>query len=89
MWLDPETEDGMVARLWQAIGAVNYDLTGKTAWSGLYFPLALLRVPKQPLATLVEQYGPDIVRLLFLDSSHPALKCVSVSRWVGKPSVDS
>ena len=73
-WLDPEMEDGLVARLWRVLAAVNHEITGKTAWSGLYFPLTLLRVPLQPLASFIEQHGPDIVRLLFLDHSHRTLK---------------
>jgi hypothetical protein len=73
-WLDPEVEDGLVARVWRVLGAVNHQITGKPTWSGLYFPLTLLRVPLQPLTTFIEQHGPDIVRLLFLDHSHKPLK---------------
>jgi hypothetical protein len=73
-WLDPEVEDGLVARVWRVLGAVNHQITGKPTWSGLYFPLILLRVPLQPLTTFIEQHGPDIVRLLFLDHSHKPLK---------------
>lgn len=73
-WLDPEAEDGLIVRLWRVLGAINQEITGKTTWSGLYFPLTLLRVPLQPLTTFIEQHGPDIVRLLFLDRSHRALK---------------
>jgi len=73
-WLDHEAEDGLVARLWRVLSAVNHEITGKTAWSGLYFPLTLLRVPLQPLTSFIEQHGQDIVRLLFLDRSHRALK---------------
>jgi hypothetical protein len=73
-WLDAEVEDGLVARLWRVLGAVNHELTGKPSWTGLYFPLTLLRVPQQSLTTFIGQHGPDIVRLLFLDRSHRALK---------------
>jgi len=73
-WLDPEGEDGLVTRLWRILGSINHQITGKSTWSGLYFPLTLLRVPLQPLTTFIEQHGPDIVRLLFLDRSHRALK---------------
>lgn len=73
-WLDPEVEDGLVARLWRVLAALNQEITGKATWSGLYFPLTLLRVPLQPLTTFIEQHGEDIVRLLFLDRSHRALK---------------
>jgi len=73
-WLDPEAEDGLVARLWRVLGPINREITGKSAWSGLYFPLTLLRVPLQPLATFIGQHGQDIVRLLFLDRSHRILK---------------
>lgn len=73
-WLDTEVEDGLIARLWGVLGAVNHEITGKTTWSGLYLPLTLLHVMREPLATLVERHGSDIVRLLFLDHSHRALK---------------
>ena len=73
-WLDPEMEDGLVTRLWRILGSINHEITGKATWTGLYFPLTLLRVPSQPLTTFIEQHGPDIVRLLFLDRSHRALK---------------
>jgi hypothetical protein len=73
-WLDPEADDGMVVRLWRVLGPVNHEITGKSTWTGLYFPLTLLRVPQHPLETIVEHHGPDIVRLLFLDHSDRPLK---------------
>lgn len=73
-WLDPEAEDGLVARLWRVLEPINHEITGKSVWSGLYYPLTLLRVPQQPLTAFIEQHGHDIVRLLFLDRSHRALK---------------
>ncbi len=72
--LDPEAEDGLVARLWRVLESINREITGKSAWSGLYFPLTLLRVPQQPLTAFIGQHGHDIVRLLFLDRSHHPLK---------------
>jgi hypothetical protein len=83
-WLDAEVEDGLVARLWRVLGAVNHELTGKPSWTGLYFPLTLLRVPQQPLATFIGRHGPDIVRLLFLDRSHRALKPDVVSEELAR-----
>lgn len=73
-WLDPEMEDGLIARLWHVLCPVNHGIAGKTTWSGLYFPLTLLRAPQHSLAAIVEHYGPDIVRLLFLDHSRRSLK---------------
>ena len=73
-WLDPEAEDSLVARLWRVLGPINHEITGKTTWSRLYFPLTLLGVPGHPLETIVERHGPDIVRLLFLDHSDRPLK---------------
>jgi len=73
-WLDPEAEDSLVARLWRVLGPVNHGITGKSTWSGLYFPLTILRAPLHALETIVERHGPDIVRLLFLDRSRRALK---------------
>jgi hypothetical protein len=83
-WLDPEVEDGLVTRLWRVLGAVNHEITGKDTWTGLYFPLTLLRVPQQSLTTFIEQHGPDIVRLLFLDRSHRALKPDVVSEELAR-----
>jgi hypothetical protein len=73
-WLDPEAEDSLVARLWRVLGPVNHGITGKSTWSGLYFPLTILRAPLHALETIVRRHGPDIVRLLFLDRSRRALK---------------
>jgi hypothetical protein len=73
-WLDPEEEDGLIARLWRVLGVVNHEITGKPTWSGLYLPLTLLRLRQQPLAAFIDRHGPDLVRLLFLDHSHRALK---------------
>jgi len=73
-WLDSETEDGLVARLWRVLGPINHGIAGKTTWSGLYFPLTILRAPQHALDTIVERHGPDIVRLLFLDHSDRSLK---------------
>jgi len=73
-WLDPEAEDGLVSRLWRVLGDINHAIAGKNTWSGLYLPLTLLRVRQVSLASLVEHHGSDIVRLLFLDRSHRALK---------------
>jgi hypothetical protein len=83
-WLDPEAEDGLVARLWRMLGSVNREITGKSAWSGLYFPLSLLRVPQHPLETIVKHHGPDIVRLLFLDRSDRPLKPELVSEELAR-----
>jgi hypothetical protein len=83
-WLDPEADDGMVVRLWRVLSPVNHEITGKTTWSGLYFPLTLLRVPRHPLETIVERHGPDIVRLLFLDHSDRPLKPELVSEELAR-----
>lgn len=73
-WLDPEAEDGLVARLWRVLGDVNLAIAGKNTWSGLYFPLTLIRIRHQALAGFAARHGPDLVRLLFLDRSHRTLK---------------
>lgn len=83
-WLDAEAEDGLIARLWRALGPVNQDIAGKPAWSGLYFPLTLLRAPQHPLDTLVERHGADLVRLLFLDHSQRAFKRELVAEELGR-----
>lgn len=78
-WLDPDEQDGLVARLWQVLGTVNQAIAGRPTWSGLYFPLTLIRLPQQALADFVDQNGPELVRLLFLDHSNRALKPKVVS----------
>jgi len=83
-WLDAEAEDGLIARLWQVLGAVNQTITGKTAWTGLYLPLMLLRLRQQALADFVDRNGPDLVRLLFLDRSHRALKLEVVAQELAR-----
>lgn len=66
-WLDPEDKDGLIARLWHVLGPVNKEITGKATWSGLYFPLTIIRTPQYPLKTVVERHRTDLVHLLFLD----------------------
>jgi len=73
-WLDPEAKDGLVARLWSVLGPVNKEITGKPIWSGLYFPLTILRAPQHPLKTVVERHKADLVHLLFLDHSPRTFK---------------
>jgi len=83
-WLDAELEDGLIARLWRVLGPVNKEIAGKPAWSGLYFPLTLLRAPQHPLETVVERHGTDLVHLLFLDHSHRAFKPELVADELGR-----
>jgi len=83
-WLDAEIEDGLVARLWRVLGPVNHGIAGKTAWSGLYFPLTFLSLPLHSLTGIVERHGPDIVRLLFLDHSRRALKADVVNEELAR-----
>ena len=73
-WLDPEADDRLAARLWRVLGPINLELTGKAKWSGLYFPLTLLRVTQHPLKAIVERHGPELIHLLFLDHSLQPLK---------------
>jgi len=83
-WLDAEAEDGLISRLWSAIGPVNEEITGRPVWSGSYFPLTLLRSPRQPLETIVERHGSDLVSLLFLDHSRKAFKPELVVEELGR-----
>jgi hypothetical protein len=73
-WLDPEDKDGLIARLWRVLGPVNKEITGRANWSGLYFPLTILRAPQYPLKNVVERHRVDLVHLLFLDHSQRAFK---------------
>ena len=83
-WLDAEAEDGLIARLWRVLGAVNKEITGKPAWSGLFFPITLLRAPQHPLEDLVERHGTDLVHLLFLDRSQRTFKPELVAEELGR-----
>ena len=78
-WLDPEAEDSLVGQVWRVLGDINLAISGKNTWSGLYLPLTLIRVRQQALADFAGRNGPDLVRLLFLDRSHRALKPEVVS----------
>ena len=73
-WLDPEADGSLVARVWNVLSSANRGITGKAAWSGMYLPLTLLHLPLDSIASLVAQHGADLVRLLFLDRSHSAMK---------------
>lgn len=73
-WLDPDAKEGLIADLWKTLSNINHEITGKTVWSGLYLPLTMLRVPHNTLDSIIDLHGADIVRLLFLDHSHRALK---------------
>jgi len=73
-WLDPDARDGLIERLWRVLGPVNKEITGKPAWSGLYFPVTVLRTPDHPLTTILERHRTDLVHLLFLDHSARPLK---------------
>jgi hypothetical protein len=73
-WLDPETDDGIIARLWHVLTPINQALTGKPTWTGAYFPVTVLRLPKHPLENILDQHGPDIIRLLFLNQADWTLK---------------
>lgn len=78
-WLNAEAESSIVGQLWRALGPLNLELTGKSEWSGLYVPLILMELESEPLPSLVEHRGPDIVRLLFRDTSTLAFKPEVVS----------
>ncbi len=67
-WLDPDAEDGPVARLWRVLGPVNDQIAGEAGSPGAYFPLSILRSARLPLREIAERHGPDLVQLLFLDS---------------------
>jgi hypothetical protein len=82
-WLDADAEDGLIARLWRVLGPVNKEISGKPAWSGLYFPLTLLRAPEHPLDAVLERHGTDLVRLLFLDHARRAFKPELVAKELG------
>ncbi|HVA40899.1 MAG TPA: hypothetical protein VNF49_09555 [Candidatus Binataceae bacterium] len=83
-WLDAEAEDGLVARLRRALAPINRDIAGEEKWAGLYFPLTVLRTPRDSLATLVGRHGPDLVRLLFRDRSSLPFKAELVTEELAR-----
>jgi hypothetical protein len=78
-WLDPDSDDGLVAQLWRILSPINQEIAGDAWWSDLYFPIVLLRAPQYPLDDIVRHHGEDLVRLLFLDHSSWKLKSQVVS----------
>jgi hypothetical protein len=73
-WLDQEAVGGMVAQLWNVLAPVNEAMTGNSTWSGTYFPVTLLQLPQNSISEAVDRYGPDLVRLLFLNQANWTLK---------------
>jgi hypothetical protein len=73
-WLDPEADDGLIQQLWRVLTPINQALTGEASWSGTYFPVTLLALPRHPLETIVQRHGSDLVRLLFLNQAAWAFK---------------
>ena len=73
-WLNPDAENSLVARLWRVLGPINQEIAGEPRWSGLYFPITVLRAPQQPLEAIVEGHAADLIRLLFLDHGRLPLK---------------
>lgn len=72
--LDAGTQDGIVARVWGALAPLSERIAGTQRWSGVYFPLMILRSTRHTLQEIVERHGADLVRLLFLDRSMRPLK---------------
>jgi hypothetical protein len=83
-WLDPEDDDALVASLWRILGPINQEIAGTSTWSGLYFPLTLLRTLHHPLHAIVERYGPDLIHLLYLDRVRRSLKPSLVSEELAR-----
>jgi hypothetical protein len=83
-WLDPETDGGLIEQVWRLLAPINQALTGEAAWSGSYFPVTLLRLPRSPLETIVERHGADLVRLLFVNHAPWAFKDDVVREELGR-----
>jgi hypothetical protein len=73
-WLDPSDDSSLVTRLWRVLSPINLAITGAPKWSGTYFPITVLRLPNARLATVLARHGPELVRLLYLNSAHWTLK---------------
>ncbi len=73
-WLDPDAEGSLVAQLWRVLGPINQDVAGEPSWSGLYFPITVLRAPQELLETIIERHGANLIHLLFLDHGRLPLK---------------
>lgn len=83
-WLDPETDGGLIEQVWRLLAPINQALTGEAAWSGTYFPVSLLRLPRSPLETIVARHGADLVRLLFVNHAPWAFKDDVVREELGR-----
>jgi hypothetical protein len=82
--LDAEREDGLVAQLWRTLGPLSEKISGADRWTGMFFPVFVLRSAQQPLAPIVEQHGAELVRLLFLDRSSRPLKAQVVEEELAR-----
>jgi hypothetical protein len=82
--LDAEREDGLVAQLWRTLGPLSEKISGADRWTGMFFPVFVLRSAQHPLARIVEQHGAELVRLLFLDRSSRPLKAQVVEEELAR-----
>ncbi len=73
-WLDPASPRSLAASVWRILGPLNRELTGAVAWTGMSFPVTVLRTSRASLTTIVERHGEDLVRLLYLDPASKAFK---------------
>lgn len=83
-WLDPEAETGFISQIWNTLGSVNQKITGKTLWSGQYFPITLLRTQNHSLESILDTHGADLIHQLFLDHSLKAFKAKVVTEELSR-----
>ena len=76
-WLDPDTEDGLIAGLWRVLAPISQALTGESSWSGTYFPMTCYACRSIHSGRVIERHAPHLVRLLFLNHA----------QWTFKPEV--
>ena len=83
-WLDAESETSLVMQVWQVLGVINEKITGKTSWSGQYFPITLLKMQNVPLEHVIDIHANELISLLFLDHSRKPLKAKVVAEELSR-----
>jgi hypothetical protein len=84
-WLDAKAEDSLVAQLQRVLGPLlNERTSGSARWTGMFFPVIVLRSATLALREIVEQQGAALVRLLFLDQSSRPLKAQVVEEELAR-----
>ncbi len=68
-WLNLEDLDSLARKTWEILRPINLKLAGTTSDSVNYFPITILIISQNALTALTEQYGQDVIKMLFQDRS--------------------